>query len=394
MSTPQTVAASFAATPGTLKLGRSTRRAGGKLRIAVVAPPWFAVPPPGYGGIERVVAYLVEGLCAAGHEVTLFASGGSRTSARLVSTYPEPPSKQLGDAAVEMAHTVHAFRMARRFDIIHDHTFLGLASGVLCSTPVVHTIHGLVTPELRRLYQAVSPPINLVTISEHQRSTLPTGVAARTIHNAIPLGEVPFGAVAKDYLLFVGRMNPDKGVLDAIEIARRSNHPLVIVAKVNEPPEQRYFDEQVKPALEGLDAEVFLQPPEDVKWRLYREAKATLFPIRWPEPFGLVMIESMASGTPVIAFRDGSVPEVIRDGETGYICDSVAGAVEAVGRVHRLSRAACRAHVAACFSAEAAVARHEDLYRAILEDGTTSRENPASDADALMPAGEGRGSAG
>jgi glycosyltransferase involved in cell wall biosynthesis len=355
-----------------LSVQPSQNGAGGlpRLRIGILAPPWFTVPPRGYGGIERVVSYLTEGLCRAGHEVTLFAAGGSRTRAELVSVFDEPPSALLGDPAVEMTHTIQAYQAAGRFDIVHDHTFLGLASGAISSAAVVHTVHGSIPPTMAGLYRAVSPPINLITISNHQKSTLPAGVAARTIYNAVDLSQISFGPEGTGYLLFVGRMTPDKGVLEAIEIARRSGERLVLLAKVNEPPEQRYFEEYVKPALAGLDAELLFQPADEVKWRLYREAKATLFPIQWPEPFGLVMIESMASGTPVIAFRNGSVPEIIRHGETGFVCNSIEEAVEAVQRIGEISRLACRKHVAARFSAEAAVRQHEEVYRDILEHGT------------------------
>jgi glycosyltransferase involved in cell wall biosynthesis len=213
------------------------------------------------------------------------------------------------------------------------------------------------------------------------------------VHNGIDLTHVPMGKTPGDYLLFVGRMSQDKGILDAIEIARGAGERLVVVAKINEPLEQRYFDEHVRPALASIDAEVLDQPSDELKLQLYAGAKATLFPIRWPEPFGLVMIESMAAGTPVIAFRNGSVPEVIRDGETGFICDSVEGAIEAVGRLGEISRERCREHVVTHFSAETAVARHEEVYRTILEHGTIAGERTtAADAPtAFAPAGGGVG---
>lgn len=341
-----------------------------KLRIGLLAPPWFAVPPTGYGGIERVVSYLAEGLVAAGHDVTLFASGGSTSAARVVSAFDTPPSSGLGDLALDVIHTTSAYRMVRSFDVMHDHTLAGLAAAVLSPTPVVHTMHGPIGPAFARLYSEISPSVGLVAISDHQRSTLPAGTSATVIHNGIDLGHVPFSDAPGEHLLFVGRMNPEKGILDAIEIARRARQPLVIVAKVNERPERDYFETMVRPALRGIDAELLFQPAEEVKLRAYQEARATLFPVRWPEPFGLVMIESMATGTPVIAFRDGSVPEVIVDGKTGFISDDVEQAVEAVSRLDEIDRGACRAHVAANFGTDVAVRRHEVLFRATVGLGS------------------------
>lgn len=342
------------------------------LRIGLVAPPWFAVPPPGYGGIERVVSYLADGLARRGHEVTLFASGGSKSDARIVSAFEDPPSTHLGDATFEIVHTATAYRSAESFDIIHDHTLAGLAAAVLSPVPVVHSMHGPITPGFSRLYTSISPPVHLVAISKHQHSTLPPNLCASVIHNGIDLEQVPFGEAGGDYLLFVGRMNPEKGVLDGIEIARRSGMPLLVVAKVNEEAEQRYFEEAVRPALRSVDADLLLQPPEEVKLRAYRNARATLFPARWPEPFGLVMIESMAAGTPVVAFGEGAVPEVVADGTTGFVCADIDQAVAAVNRIDTIDRAACRGHVDRHFSADVAVARHEALYRAILQSSVTN----------------------
>ncbi len=337
------------------------------LRIGLIAPPWFAVPPPGYGGIERVVSYLAEGLVACGHDVTLFAAGGSHSSAKLVSLFEAPPSKLIGDAAIEIAHAAEAYRHHRDFDVIHDHSIGGLGCAVLCPTPVVHTIHGQITEGAAALYSKLAPPVHLLAISENQRSTLPRGVPAEVIHNALDLDGSPYSEKHGDYLLFVGRMSPEKGVLDAIEIARRTRLPLLMLAKINERPEQEYYEQMVRPRLKGVDAEFRESPPEEEKQRAYRDALVTLFPIQWPEPFGLVMIESMATGTPVIAYNRGSVPEVIDHGRTGFVCNSIEEAVDAVAQVRTLDRAACRAQVAAQFSAEIAVDRHVASYRRILE---------------------------
>jgi glycosyltransferase involved in cell wall biosynthesis len=334
-----------------------------RLKIGLIAPPWFAVPPKGYGGIEWIVSSLAEGLVRRGHEVTLFASGGTVTSAELVSTYAEPPSEKLGDWPIEAAAVFDAYQQRGRFDIIHDHTLLGLLQGSMAAQPVVHTVHGTVTPVVRALYERTTPNINYVAISANQQATVPR--PATVIYNGIELSRFPFSAVPGEYLLFVGRISPEKGILDALEIASRAGKHLVILGKVNEPSEHAYFDAHVRPLLQGGAITYLDQPTHEEKVRLYQGALATLFPIRWEEPFGLVMVESMACGTPVIAFRRGSVPEVIRDGITGVICDTVEEAVAAVPTIGRLRRESCREHVADHFSAERMVSNYEALYRGL-----------------------------
>ncbi len=351
------------------------------LRIGLIAPPWFAVPPKGYGGVEWVVSNLAEGLVARGHKVTLFASGGSRTSAELVTTYATPPSAELGNAYTEAPALIDAYAYWRDFDVIHDHTVLGLVAGSSIPGRVVHTVHGEVVPDIFRIYQHVGERVHFVTVSDNQASTMPPACPVTVIHNGLDLAQFPFSSgSAGSYLLFVGRMSPEKGILSAIEIARRSGRHLRILAKVNEAPEKEYFRSVVKPALDGVDHELAFEVSHEEKVAAYQGAWATLFPIAWPEPFGLVMTESMACGTPVIAFRHGSVPEVIVHGETGFICENVDEAVEAVARVGMVARRACRARVEEHFSAERNIERHEALYQRIaagsLLDGA-AREDAA-----------------
>lgn len=332
------------------------------LRIALIAPPWFSVPPSGYGGVEWVVSNLAEGLVRDGHEVTLFASGGSATSAGLVSAYPEPPSAHLGEWMVEGAAVAEAYARHREFDIIHDHSTVGTLCAAGIDTPVVHTVHGRVGPDLARLYASLGGRLHFITISNDQRSTLPRDVRSTVVYNGTDTGRYPFAAAQGDHLLFVGRINPDKGILDAIEIAGRTRKPLVALAKINESNEHDYYEDVVKGALRGRDVEFIENATHEQKVRAYQGALATLFPIHWREPFGLVMTESMSCGTPVIAYRQGSVPEVIVEGETGFIREDVEGAVEAVSRVHLLRREACRERAVAYFSAERMVLAHERLY--------------------------------
>lgn len=348
-----------------------------RMRIAIVAPPWFAVPPTGYGGIELVVSYLADGLVERGHDVTLFAAGGSRTKARLVATYPVPPSELLGDTLIEQHHALKAYEWWNEFDLIHDHTLSGAMIGACVPVPVVHTLHGPITERVARLLPDLARHVHLVAISHHQRSTLPAGVRATVIHNGVDPAAFPFRPEHGEYLLFCGRINPEKGPVEAIEIARRAGLPLLMVVKINEQLEREYWEAAVKPRLRGLDVDVKQQPPTEEKLRAYRDALATLFPIQWPEPFGLVMVESMATGTPVVAFRNGSVPEVIEDGVTGFICNSVDEAAEAVWRVRELDRRKCRQRVERHFSSALNVLRHEQLYRSILAGDSRRTPTPA-----------------
>jgi glycosyltransferase involved in cell wall biosynthesis len=354
------------------------------LRIALIAPPWFTVPPQGYGGVERVVSALAEGLVAKGHDVTLFAPAGSVTAAHLVSPCGDPRPAQLGDWMVEAVQVAAAYGRHREFDIIHDHTAVGPIVSSAVSTPVVHTVHGHVFPAAEALYRQIAPHLHYVCISHDQRSSMPPGACATVIYNGIDTARYAYeGGTSEggDYLLFVGRMSPEKGILDAIEIARRSGRRLVVLAKVNEPCEQEYFNNLVRPQFAGLDVELFEQPPEEVKVRAYQGAAATLFPIHWREPFGLVMAESLSCGTPVIAYRRGSVPELVDDGRTGFVCDSIESAVAAVAKIPLISRRECRRRVESRFSTQEMVNLHDRLYRELL-DGRS--EHPAPEL-ALEP---------
>jgi len=337
-----------------------------RLRIAQIAPPWFAVPPSGYGGAEWVVSLLAEGLVDRGHDVTLFAAGGSHTGGKLVETFDSPPSALIGDPIVEAEHLVEAYQHWDQFDIIHDHTALGLTTGATLPVPVIHTVHGPATERMYKFYRRLGPRVHLVAISHHQASTLPPNCPVEAIHNGIEVARYPYSEVHGDYLLFIGRSCPEKGPVEAIEIARRAGMPLRMLVKVNEPPERQYFESAVLPALEGVDVRIDYQVTHDEKAEAYRGALATLFPIQWPEPFGLVMAESMAAGTPVIAFPHGSAPEVIEHGTTGFLCQDADDAAGAVHRVRELNRRDCRDRVELHFGSALNVVRHEALYQRIL----------------------------
>ena len=331
----------------------------------MVAPAWFAVPPVGYGGIERVVSVLTEGLVAAGHDVTLFAAAGSRTGARLVVPLQCPP--RLGDLASmtdDLVHCTTAFLRADEFDIVHDHTGMGPALGALLigRTPVVHTLHGPWTESGRRLLALVDGRVHVVAISRAQRADNPQLHYAGVVYNGIDVAAHPFQRAKEDFLLFVGRISAEKRPEVAIEVARRAKLPLVMVIKRSEPAERAYFDEIVAPHL-GDDVVVLDQPPHEVKVDLMGRARALVFPIDWPEPFGLVMTEAMACGTPVITRPLGAAPEIVLDGVTGFLCSTESEMVDAVVAATELRPDDCRLRVEKLFSAQAMVAGYEAVYR-------------------------------
>jgi glycosyltransferase involved in cell wall biosynthesis len=306
------------------------------MKIALLAPVWFPVPPTGYGGIEWVVSLLADGLVDAGHEVTLFASGDSRTTAELACIYEIAPSADIGRSQVEIRHALACFERAGEFDVINDHS--GPPAAVIAgavSTPTVHTVHGPLLGEPGDLYEQVarvSPRTRLISISMNQRAPHPDLPWLANVPNALDFSVYPVQPRRGDYLLFLGRMNSEKGAHRAIAVATEAGLPLKIAGKRREPAEQQYFHEFVEPHLREGEIEYLGEVTHGEKVELLQNARATLFPIDWEEPFGLVMIESMACGTPVIATRRGSVPEVVEHGRTGLIVDDykgMAGAIEA-----------------------------------------------------------------
>jgi glycosyltransferase involved in cell wall biosynthesis len=292
------------------------------VKIAVLSPVWFPVPPSGYGGIEWIVSLLADALADAGHDVTLFASGDSRTRAKLEAVFERAPSERIGQTFWELQHALNCFARHGDFDVIHDHTgLMGLALGGLLPTPLVHTVHGPVSGHPGDLYEQVvrmAPGARLVSLSMSQRAPRPQLPWIANVPNALDLSFYPFRRERGDYLLFLGRMSPDKGAHRAVAIALESGLPLKIAGKCAEPAEQQYFDAFVRPHL-NADREYVGEVSHGEKVELLQHARATLFPISWEEPFGLVMIESMACGTPVIATRYGAVPEVVDHGRTGII---------------------------------------------------------------------------
>jgi glycosyltransferase involved in cell wall biosynthesis len=373
---------------------RSTRRkpvivsverssAARPLRIAQVAPPIEAVPPPGYGGTERVVGELVRSLAERGHDVTLYASGDSTAPAtRLVPTIPVS-LRLSGDSVDAWPHLVTTIMAvldaAERFDVIHAHLeWAGLLLARLAPIPVVLTFHGRL--DLPWAAAALGrPPAGLVAISAAQAASHPD-VPWTVVHNGLDLSDAPFGERRGEELCFVGRIAPEKGVIDAIEIARISGRRLRIAAKVGwTPTERAYHDDVFRPALERADVEYLGELGGAERDQLYAESYAMLMPGSWPEPFGLVAIESLACGTPVVARRVGALPEIVRDTVDGFLGDDVAGLAALVDGVGRLDRAAIRASVLERFSANRMTDGYETLYRRLIGARDGSAAGLASD---------------
>jgi len=357
-----------------LERGRGARS---RLRIGLLAPPWVPVPPPSYGGIEQVVATLAEGLAERGHEVVLVAAPGSSVAGvEMVSPLVALPGI-IGEQAPDWRHALAGLDALDDVDVVIDHS--GPLGALLTSrlrAPGLHVTHGPLDPVPTEIYAGIarhSPQLRLVAISEAQRSMAPGLPFAGVRHNGLALDTAPFRVTSDGYLAFLGRMSPDKGPAEAIRIARRAGLPLMIGAKCREPAEHAYFAEHVEPEL-GPDVVWLGELNAAKKYELLAGARALVFPISWPEPFGMVMIEAMACGTPVLATAHGSVPEVVADGVTGFVRATADELVEAVGRIGEIDRRACRRRVAELFSADAMTAGYEDLAHAAM----AARVQPAA----------------
>ena len=345
------------------------------MRIAILSPVWFAVPPSGYGGIEWVVALLADGLVEAGHDVTLFASGDSRTKARLSYVFELAPSEQIGKSLPELRHALACFDRAGDFDVINDHSGpLSIALGDLVETPVLHTVHGPLDGDPGRVYEGLAqlaPGVGLISISLNQRRPKPELNWAGNCPNALDLQLYPCKPHRGDYLLFLGRMSADKGAHRAIWVAKETGLPLKLAGKKQDPKEHRYFHELVEPHLvEGI--EYLGEVSHGEKVELLQNARATLFPIEWEEPFGLVMIESMACGTPVIATRHGAVPEVIEDGASGIVVGNYREMPAALDRADVLDPLECRRYVEERYAPERMVEDYLRVYEAAVARASAS----------------------
>ncbi len=347
-----------------------------RMRIAVLSPVWFPVPPSGYGGIEWIVALLADGLAEAGHDVTLFASGDSRTKGKLSYVYDEAPSQWIGRSHWELNHALACYGNAGEFDVINDHTgMVGVALSGLVETPVVHTVHGPMNGEPGEMYEQLAglvPHLHLISVSLNQRRPKPDLPWLANCPNALDLSVYPCKPHTGDYLLFLGRMNADKGCHRAIAVAMEREVPLKIAGKLQEPKEREYFEEFVEPHLGIHGIEYLGEVSHGQKVELLQDARATLFPIDWEEPFGLVMIESMACGTPVIATNRGAVPEVIEHGRSGIIVENYREMADALEQADALDPLECRRYVEERFSPE----RMVDVYVRAYRDAMVAAETP------------------
>jgi glycosyltransferase involved in cell wall biosynthesis len=347
-----------------------------------LAPLWENVPPPAYGGTEAVVYDLTEGLVAAGHDVTLVATGESQTSARHVSVYERPLRSEghLKDKApYEYVHAATALaEAARGYDVIHNHAGgLPIAFSSLIETPMLSTKHCLIEPDWEFVWSRYSGYFN--TISRRAHACMPStvgGTYVGHVYNGIHVDSFPFSEEKEDYLLFLSRIAPEKAPHLAVEAALRAGMRIVIAGKVDpNPRDQQYFEQAVRPLIDGRRVEWFGEANAVQKRELYRNARSLLLPIVWEEPFGLVMVEAMACGTPAIVFRRGAAPEVVADGVSGFLVDDVDGMVDAIERLDEISPRECRQHALQNFDTAVMVKSYVDVYDEILD-----RENKATAA--------------
>jgi glycosyltransferase involved in cell wall biosynthesis len=348
------------------------------MRIAQISPLWESVPPLRYGGTERVVHYLTEELVRRGHEVVLFASGDSTTSARLNACVPQALrlADQPGDPTIhEIIQIDRVIDQIDRFDILHFHTgHFHFPSLARVPVPFLNTMHGPLTAPGQDLLYEHFDRAPLVSISEAQRRPIPHAHWLGTVYHGLPTDLYRFEPSPANYLAFVGRISPEKRLDRAIEIATAVGLPLKVAAKIDR-ADQAYFRDVIEPMLAGNPLVELIGEVDDAgKQELYGNALALLFPIDWPEPFGLVMIEANACGTPVIAWRNGSTPEVIHDGINGFLVDSIEQAVAAVHRIDGLDRARVRANFEVRFSAARQAEEYEQLYRHLIQARRSQRQ--------------------
>ena len=367
------------------------------MRVAVIAPPWLPVPPDGYGGTELVLDTLCRGLAGDGHDVLLYATGDSVCAHERVElrwTY----DAHLGVASInpsdELRHVMDAYEAAQVWgaDVVHDHTLTGpVWSQVHSSLPVVTTNHGPFGEPLHSIYRRITSTVPVIAISHHQASTAAGIPIHRVIHHGLDTAALEVGRGDGGYALFLGRMSEAKGVHRAVDVARAAGIPLKIAAKMREPVEHEYFRARVEPLLGG-DVEYLGEIGPTDKYALLRSAACLLNPIAWPEPFGMVMIEALACGTPVVGTRCGAAPEIVDDGLTGFLRAGPQGLVDAIDALGSIDRAACRAAVDARFSMARTAADHVDAYTDLLERSVVQdveiadfmREEEGKGDDALL----------
>jgi len=347
------------------------------MRIGLVAPPWVPVPPDRYGGTESVIDNLARGLVGRGHQVVLFTIGSSTCPVERRWLFEEP-AEPIGAGEPEAAHVLAAYTsLTPDVDVVHDHTALGpllepaLAEAMSAGVPVLLTLHGPPTDPVRRLLLShAARHAALVAISESQRGLAPDLPFTSVIHHGIDLDLHKQGPGGGGYLMFVGRMSPDKGVHRAVDIARRAGMPLVIAAKMWEQSEVDYFRAEVEPRLHD-GVQLLLDADPAHRLELLGRAEALLNPICWAEPFGLVMAEALACGTPVVGSPSGAAPEIVDEGVTGFLRESDDELVQALGHIGKLDREACRLAAVERFSTERMARDHEQLYQRLVDEAAT-----------------------
>jgi glycosyltransferase involved in cell wall biosynthesis len=351
--------------------GRWWTRRRDRLRIAMVAPPWYPLPPRGYGGVEAVVADLVDLMVLRGHHVTLIASGDHATAAHEVHrAYDEPPSERLGTPQPEVVQAAAAAAIVAELDVdlVHDHSLAGplLARGRV--VPTLVTVHSRPTGDYAEYYRWLDRTVGLVSVSDAQRTLLPEANWVGRVHNAIDVPSFPFREAKDDYVLWIGRFVEMKAPHLAIDAARAAGRRIVLAGKCSEPREKAFFEAEVAPRL-GPDVEYVGEAGADLKRELFAGARCLVFPLQWEEPFGMVMAESMACGTPVVALRRGAVPEVVEHGVSGLVVDDLTAIPAAIHAAEGLDPAACRKVVADRFDLPVMADGYEQVYRETLAGG-------------------------
>jgi len=344
------------------------------LRVAMLAPPWLSVPPHGYGGVESVVSSLTEALVARGHDVTLFCAPGSVSSATVSAILDAQHPDEIERSLYEVDHVARVFQAIDAagerdgFDIIHDHCgFTALAMADRISTPIVHTLHGQFTAATAAFYLRHAHKAVLVGVSQAQLASAPPQLAPfAVIPNPIDVSAWPLCERKDDYLLWIGRMTPEKGPQRAIVAAAAAGVPLIL-AGVIQPGQQAFFDSEIAPHLDGDRVRFIGEVGGERKLSLFARARALLMPIRWEEPFGMVMVEAMASGTPVIAFPEGAARELVRDGVTGFLVEDEQAMAAAIGRLATIAPRDCRNWVAAHCDVDVVAAAYERTYRTVAD---------------------------
>ena len=332
------------------------------------SPVWVRTPPKKYGGIELVVALLVDELVKQGHEVDLFATGDSNTDGELHSVY-DLPQTPIGHSMPDSLHSSQVYQRADEYDIIHDHTGpIGVAFASICGskTPVLSTLHGDFNIKAKFFFSHFMNSVHYNPISDFQRDAFPELKYVNTVYNAIDLKKYKYQEKKEDFFLFVSRFTEAKAPHLAIEAAKTMGERLVMAGKIDPGVDMEYFKTQIEPYVDGDQIKFLGEVEEEQKLELFAQAKAFLFPIQWAEPFGLVMAESIACGTPVVAWRNGAAPEVIQHGQTGFIVDSMREFIEAAGKINEIDPKVCRKTAEARFSPDRMAKDYAERYETVL----------------------------